>query len=52
MDEPSKIVNVEDDQVVVEYKGERKLLEPKYIDSNWNRNRLISLSVVDAQYPG
>ena len=35
MDEPSKIVNVEDDQVVVEYKGERKLLEPKYIDSNW-----------------
>lgn len=35
MDEPSKIVNVEDDQVVVEYKGERKLLEPKYIDGNW-----------------
>lgn len=35
MDEPSKIVNVEGDQVVVEYKGERKLLDPKYIDGNW-----------------
>lgn len=35
MDEPSKIVNVKGDQVVIEYKGQRKLLEPKYIDGNW-----------------
>lgn len=35
MDEPVKIVNVKEDQVVIEDNGERKLLERKFIDEHW-----------------
>lgn len=35
MDEPVKIVNVKEDQVVIEDNGERKLLERKLIDEHW-----------------
>lgn len=35
MDEPVKIVNVKEDQVVIEDNGERKLLERKFIDKHW-----------------
>lgn len=35
MDEPIKIINVKEDQVVIEYHGERNLLERKYIDNHW-----------------
>lgn len=35
MDEPVKIVNVKEDQVVIEDNGERKLLERKFIDERW-----------------
>ena len=35
MDEPVKIINVKEDQVVIEEHGERKLLERRYIDNHW-----------------
>lgn len=35
MDEPVKIVNVKEDQVVIEEDGKRKLLERRYIDEHW-----------------
>ena len=35
MDKPVKIINVKENQVVVEDKGVRKLLERKYIDGHW-----------------
>lgn len=35
MDEPVKIVNVKEDQVVVECNGKRELLERKFIDAHW-----------------
>lgn len=35
MDEPVKIVNVKEDQVVVECNGKRELLERRFIDTHW-----------------
>lgn len=35
MDEPVKIVAVEESQVVIEKDGKRKLLERRYIDERW-----------------
>ena len=35
MDEPVKIVAVEESQVVIERDGKRELLERKYVDEHW-----------------
>lgn len=35
MDEPVKIINVKEDQVVIEEHGERKLLKRRFIDNHW-----------------
>lgn len=44
MDEPVKIVAVEESQVVIERDGKRELLERKYVDEHWtDYERLLYL---------
>lgn len=44
MDEPVKIVAVEESQVVIERDGKRELLERKYVDEHWtDYERLLHL---------